>query len=550
EMEVTDPSWKEAEVELYTIPAQSSWFLWDDIHEIERREFEEFFSESSITRTPKVYKEYRDFIINKYREDTTRRLTFTSIRKFLVGDVNLLRKVFLFLEHWGLINFGSDASLVEVEEKHVAKIEQGNPAGIRVTAAPNSMRPITAPPLVEERAESGLKLPPLTSYSDVFSDLKKPSNDGLVCGHCRERFDSDFYEHHKRVVNICQKCFKNGDYGENNSADDFKLIGNGAAAVWTEEEILLLLESVLKHGDDWELVAQSVSTKSRLDCISKLIELPFGEFLMGSASGRLISSVPTEDENSGHHSSPSHPDGQEHRETEMGEEKEDLVDEDEPLAKRKRVALISDGDTSLMKQVAAMACRVGPSVTTAAAKAAIAALCEEASCPKEFFETDDYTHSAPDRFDSPSPQFADGFASHVAVKTILKLSLFHRADGDKDTDMEEQQQGGKEGPQDLPVALRIRASVATGLGAAAAQAKILADEEEREMEHLAASVIDQQLKKLQSKLKFLDHLELIMDEEERVMDGVKESILQERISVLQYAFRGGITKRWDHTYVK
>lgn len=117
--------------------------------------------------------------------------------------------------------------------------------------------------------------------------------------------------------------------------------------MWTEEEILLLLESVLKHGDDWELIAQSVSTKSRLDCISKLIELPFGEFLMGSTSGRLNSSIPSEDENPEQVKT----DGQEHEETETREETEDHVDEDEPPAKRKRVALISDGGSSLMKQV-------------------------------------------------------------------------------------------------------------------------------------------------------------------------------------------------------
>lgn len=41
-----------------------------------------------------------------------------------------------------------------------------------------------------------------------------------------------------------------------------------------------------------------------------------------------------------------------------------------------------------------------------------------------------------------------------------------------------------------------------------------------------------------------------MDAEEEVIEGVKERILQERINVLQCAFRSGITKRWDHTYVK
>ncbi|KAL0674762.1 hypothetical protein Bca4012_002743 [Brassica carinata] len=507
-------SFKDAELELYTIPAHSSWFVWEDIHEIERREFAEFFSESSITRTPKVYKEYRDFIINKYREDdSSRRLSFTSIRKHLVGDVNLLRKVFLFLENWGLINFLNKSDDGSMEESE-AKIQLGTPPGIRVTATPVSMRPVTVPPLVEERAEPAFKFSPLTSYSDVFTD----------CGHCGESScDSAFYQHTKVdlfclfmdyhvIILVCflniircwgqslvTLCDKNGDCVENNSADDFKLI---AAAAWTEEETLLLLESVLKHGDDWDLIAQSVSTNSRLDCISKLIELPFGEFLMGSSSGRLRSSIPTSEDEKG---------------------EDHVFDEDEPPAKRKRVAMLSDGgDSSLMKQVAAMACKVGPSVATAAAKAAIAALCDEASCPKDTFETTcDFTDFAVDR-----------------------------ADGDKGTSDMEEQQEDKEGPQDLPVALRMRASVATALGAAAAHAKILADQEEREMEQLAAIIIDQQLKKMKSKLKFLDHLELIMDAEEQVMEGVKETILQERISVLQFAFGCGITKRWDHTYVK
>ena len=187
------------------------WFVWEDIHEIERREFAEFFSESSITRTPKVYKEYRDFIINKYREDSSKRLTFTSIRKYLVGDVNLLRKVFLFLENWGLINYlkrSDDGSMEESE----AKVEQGTPAGIRVTATPVSMRPLTVPPLVEERAEPAFKFSPLTSYSDVFTDLKKP----LVCGHCggESSCDSAFYQHTKvdlfcLFVYVILDCFIN-----------------------------------------------------------------------------------------------------------------------------------------------------------------------------------------------------------------------------------------------------------------------------------------------------------------------------------------------------
>jgi hypothetical protein len=46
---------------------------------------------------------------------------------------------------------------------------------------------------------------------------------------------------------------------------------------------------------------------------------------------------------------------------------------------------------------------------------------------------------------------------------------------------------------ELPSAAQARISVATALGVAAANAKLLADQEEREIEHLVASIIDNQV---------------------------------------------------------
>lgn len=46
---------------------------------------------------------------------------------------------------------------------------------------------------------------------------------------------------------------------------------------------------------------------------------------------------------------------------------------------------------------------------------------------------------------------------------------------------------------DIPLTLRIRAGIATALGAAAARAKLLADQEEREIEHLVATIIEAQV---------------------------------------------------------
>lgn len=160
----------------------------------------DFFDGSSISRTPRIYKEYRDFIINKYREEPSSRLTFTEVRKSLVGDVNLLHKVFVFLETWGLINFGATSdgdNLAEVEdgESSTIKIEEGVPNGIRVGAMPNSVKPISAPPVMEDSAlvnGIGFRLPPLASYSDVFSDLLKQKN--FVCGNCGQHCDSRYHQ--------------------------------------------------------------------------------------------------------------------------------------------------------------------------------------------------------------------------------------------------------------------------------------------------------------------------------------------------------------------
>ena len=83
----------------------------------------EFFDGNSISKTPKLYKQYRDFIINKYKENPGKLLTFTEVRRMLVGDVNVIKRLFDFLEHWGLINYHTAP-----EKKHQASTNNLNTA--------------------------------------------------------------------------------------------------------------------------------------------------------------------------------------------------------------------------------------------------------------------------------------------------------------------------------------------------------------------------------------------------------------------------------------
>lgn len=98
---------------------------------------------------------------------------------------------------------------------------------------------------------------------------------------------------------------------------------------------------------------------------------------------------------------------------------------------------------------------------------------------------------------------------------------------------------------DIPLTLRIRAAIGTALGATAARAKLLADQEDREIEHLVATIIEAQVEKLQQKVKHFDELELLMEKEHAEMEELKDSILTERIDVLRKTFKSGVA-RWKH----
>ncbi|CAM8916000.1 unnamed protein product [Rhodiola kirilowii] len=565
-----------AELELYTIPSSSGWFDWNGIHEIERAALKEFFDSSSYTRTPKVYREYRDFIINKFREEPTRRLTFTEIRKALVGDVSLLRKVFGFLERWGLINFGLESSgggevgLNNGEGKVEVKVEEGAPVGVRVVAVPGSGKPLSDPVVMGSSVglvDGGVRFPPLASYSDVFGDLVKP--EVVVCVSCGDKCGSGHYKSKKGREAICKKCYESKSFGEGNSVDDFEP-DDSNGIVWTDEETLLLLESVVKHGDDWELIAQTVKTKSKVDCIAKLITLPLGDFQLGSDHGLI---------NLGNNDECSVKDVQ----TPLSEPDETvkaqgITDEAATLLQSSKpdetvktedithelIKSMQNGDndfegppmkkkcidrSSIMEQVAVISSMVSPHITAAAAEAAVAALCDENPDLKEVFDTDeeDYMISgsgeATQTHKRTRLEVEDSEMKDSQFVSISKTFSFHEPEIPATCKTSHESSV-------VPIALRYRAATATALGAAAARAKLLADKEDRELEYLMAIIIENQLKKLSCKMKVLVDVQRAMETESALIAEQEESIISERIDILKKALDLGITRLRDNTSVK
>jgi len=87
------------------LPSYSTWFDMHQINNIERKALPEFFNNRNRSKTPAVYKDYRDFMINTYRLNPVEYLTVTACRRNLAGDVCAIMRVHAFLEQWGLINY-------------------------------------------------------------------------------------------------------------------------------------------------------------------------------------------------------------------------------------------------------------------------------------------------------------------------------------------------------------------------------------------------------------------------------------------------------------
>ena len=99
-----------AQTHAIILPSYSTWFDIHVIHDLEKKAMPEFFNNRNRSKTPAVYKDYRDFMINTYRLNPAEYLTVTACRRNLAGDVCAIMRVHAFLEQWGLINYQASIS--------------------------------------------------------------------------------------------------------------------------------------------------------------------------------------------------------------------------------------------------------------------------------------------------------------------------------------------------------------------------------------------------------------------------------------------------------
>ncbi|CAN8285206.1 unnamed protein product [Cochlearia groenlandica] len=316
------PPSSSSEIDSIYIPSYSRWFSWTEISDCEIRSLRDFFD--SRRSSASFYLYLRNSIIKQYRDDYPRKISFTDVRRTLVSDVVSIRRVFDFLDSWGLINYTSSASgkPLKWDEK-----EAGRSNGEAVSENPTAT--------VKESAKR-------------------------ICNGCKAICSIACFACDKYALTLCARCYVRGNYRIGINSSEFKRveISEESKTEWSEKETLQLLEAVMHHGDDWKKVAPYVVGRTEKDCVSQFVKLPFGEqFVKESDSEDAFEGL---DQVNGYGDD----------ESEGGSNK----DGSSSPNKRMKLTPLADASNPLMAQAAFLAALAGANVAEAAARAAVKAL--------------------------------------------------------------------------------------------------------------------------------------------------------------------------------
>ncbi|XP_022777098.1 SWI/SNF complex subunit SWI3B-like isoform X2 [Durio zibethinus] len=250
------------DADIIHVPSHSRWFSWEKIDSCEVRFLPEFFDGRSPSKGPNLYIYYRNSIIKLFRENPSRKISFTDARRALVGDVGSIRRVFDFLDVWGLINFSA-------------------------SSAPSKPTKDTA------NNNKSADAPSLESPSFAATTSKNSSTSRRFCGACKSLCTIACFVCDKYDSTLCARCYVRGNFRVGLSNADFRRveISDEAKADWSEKETLLLLEALMHYGDDWKKVAQHVGGRTDKDCVARFIKLPFGEEFLGDPYSKETESV-------------------------------------------------------------------------------------------------------------------------------------------------------------------------------------------------------------------------------------------------------------------
>ncbi|EGN92851.1 hypothetical protein SERLA73DRAFT_190409 [Serpula lacrymans var. lacrymans S7.3] len=508
------------------IPSYSAWFEMSKIHPVERRALPEFFNSRNRSKTPAIYKDYRDFMINTYRLRPTEYLTVTACRRNLAGDVCAIMRVHAFLEQWGLINYQIDpearpAALAPpftghfrvildtprgLQSLHPGSRPSNHPAST-VNGAPKP--PTSGPASLEIRnsiyqtTSKASRSVTAAEASTLANGVSTKGNMSYQCDTCGTDCTSVRYHSLKvKDFELCQPCYLDGRFPSTMFSGDFvKLSSNprgvshGSDDDWTDQEVLLLLEGIEMYDDDWNQIEDHVGTRTAQQCIRKFLELPIEDPYVAT-------------------------------EGEMG-----------PL--RFGRIPFEQADNPVMSVVAFLAGVVGPGVAAEAAKSALHELTsgESKEADKEAPAQETLEQKEGETGASEKQPDADGdtpmeqsLEKDVSVSQRGQSSSKTGSPAPPPEGMAVDSTPSKKSTPMIPQSKVVRAAH-LALKSSAKAAQTLADAENVHIRSTLASLIKLTLTKLELKMTQFEELEEILEDERKGLESARMALVNERVNL-------------------
>ncbi|KAJ1865491.1 SWI/SNF and RSC complex subunit Ssr2 [Coemansia sp. RSA 989] len=488
------------------VPSYAAWFKLGEVHENERRALPEFFNGRNMSKTPTVYMEYRNFMVNSYRLNPAEYLTVTACRRNLAGDVCAIMRVHAFLEQWGLINYQADA------DSKPSAIGPPFTGHFRVSAdTPRGLVPfqpsVTAPQMAAPRQQRPPPPPSpdrLATRNDVYdspSASARPAAEpdtttrDVFCHTCGVNCTPAYYHCVKALrqrIDLCAPCYADGRFPGSLSSADFIKITDTAAQPnddWSDQETLLLLEAIEMYDDDWNRIAEHVGTRDREECVLHFLKLP-------------------------------------------------IVDPYEvaPLrtdpAAQSAVVPFSRADNPVMSVVAFLAANVNPGVAAAAAKAALAELTKPKEAPSEN-EAAEHKEGSPEK-EAPK-EGSENLTKDEAKMEVDDDAADKPASADNPASRQQSPDGTKPAEagvsaaerSELPPESELAYASSVALGAAAAKAARLAQYEERQLESMVHRAVELQMSKLELKMRQFEEMEAALEQERKDLARQRQQLVEE-----------------------
>ncbi|PWN50400.1 hypothetical protein IE53DRAFT_379790 [Violaceomyces palustris] len=539
------------------IPSYSTWFDMSTINPLEKRSLPEFFNNKNRSKTPSIYKDYRDFMINTYRLNPSEYLTFTACRRNLAGDVCAIMRVHAFLEQWGLINYQIDPEsrpatlgppftghfrvLVDTP-RGLQPLHPGNKAtsypGARAPGAANGVEDAATSSSKTDKPDMSLELRKtifqstmkgskavdLAEANSLAAQAEAAVSAGAggapryTCDTCGS--DCTRIRYHSIKVkdySLCPSCYLEGRFPTSMYSGDFVRMedtvfkhaggstggASGAQDDWSDAETLRLLEGLEMFDDDFTQVAAHVGTRTREQCITRFIQMPIEDKFLDSVSQADLGPL-------------------------------QFARRDNPEKDGKPILPFAQADNPVMSVVAFLASAVNPAVAAAAAQSALGELTD--GLRKRIQKQKDAQEKAGEAADESAKEKGDAPAQKET--NAMEVDEDKASPGPKavaETEEQTTTDGEKNGTvatTNAPVPRNaVERAAAMALGAAAAKAHVLATFEERECQRLVGQVIEAQLRKLELKMAQFEELESLLESERRSIEAGRRQLYTDRLAV-------------------